>query len=77
MINPASLFQMKALWDRFAANHPKFPKFLQALTASSIDEGTIIEIKITRANGDAIASNLKVTADDLELFQEIRNIAGQ
>lgn len=77
MINPASLFQMKALWDRFAANHPKFPKFLQAATASSLDEGSIIEIKITRANGDTIASNLKVTADDLELFQEIRNIAGQ
>ena len=50
MMNPASLFQMKALWDKFVANHPKFPKFLQAAAASSIDEGTIIEVKITKAN---------------------------
>ena len=77
MMNPASLFQMKALWDKFVSNHPKFPKFLQAAAASSIDEGTNIEVKITKANGDTIASNLKVTADDLQLFQEIRNIAGQ
>lgn len=76
MMNPASLFQMKAMWDRFCANHPKFPKFLQAATASSIDEGTVIEVKITKSNGDSIASNLKVTADDLALFQELKNIAG-
>ncbi len=77
MMNPAAIFQMKALWDRFTANHPKFPKFLQAAAASSVDEGTVIEIKITKSNGDSIASNLKITAEDLELFQELKNIAGQ
>ncbi len=76
MINPAKFFQMKALWDRFTANHPKFPKFLQAAAQSSIGEGTIIEVKITKPNGDEIASNLRLTADDMELFRELKTISG-
>lgn len=77
MMNPASIFQIKALWDRFTAGHPKLPRFLQAAASSSVDEGTIIEVKITKSNGDTIASNLKITAEDLALFQELKNIAGQ
>ena len=76
MINPAKFFQMKALWDRFTANHPKFPKFLQAAAQSSIGEGTIIEVKITKPNGDEIASNLRLTADDMELFRELKTCSG-
>lgn len=75
MINPAKIFQMKALWDRFMANHPKFPKFLQAAAQSSIGEGTIIEVTITKPDGDTIASNLKLTAEDMELFAELRNFS--
>ncbi len=77
MMNPTKLFQMKNAWDRFTANHPKFPKFLQAARQASIDEGTVIEIKITKANGDSIASNVKLTAEDLELFHELVNMTGQ
>lgn len=76
-MNPAKFFMLKSAWDRFAANHPKFPKFLQAAAQASIGEGSIIEIKITNLNGDAIASNLKVTAEDMELFHKLREGAWQ
>lgn len=75
MMNPAKLFQIKNMWDRFTVNHPKFPKFLQAAAQASIGEGTIIEIKITKPNGDAIASNVKLTAEDMELFREISELS--
>lgn len=75
MINPAKIFQMKALWDRFTANHPKFPQFLRAAAQSSIGEGTIIEMTITKPDGDTIASNLKLTKEDMELFGELRNFS--
>lgn len=75
MMNPAKLFQIKNAWDRFAANHPKFPRFLQAAAQASIDEGTVIEIKITKANGDSIASNVKLTEEDMELFRELKEIS--
>jgi len=76
MMNPAKIFQMKALWDRFTANHPKFPKFLEAAARLSIDEGTVLEVKIIKPNGDEIASNLRLTADDMELFRELRDFSG-
>ena len=75
MINPAKLFQIKNMWDRFTKNHPKFPKFLQAAAQASIGEGTVLEVKIIKPDGDSIASNIKLTADDMELLNEITNVA--
>lgn len=75
MINPTKLFQMKALWDRFSVNHPKFPKFLAALAQSPVGEGAVIEVKVTYPNGDEIASNLRLTEDDMELFRSLREFS--
>lgn len=75
MFNPSKIFQIKGLWDRFGANHPKFLNFLQAAAGASIGEGTIIEVKITKLNGDSIASNIKLTEDDMELFREVQNLS--
>lgn len=71
-MHPAKFFQLKAMWDRFAASHPKFPRFLAAAAESSFREGSVIEIKIIHPNGDEIASNLKLTAEDLEMFAALR-----
>lgn len=76
MINPSNFFQMKTMWDRFAANHPKFPRFLQAAANSSIGEGTVIEVKIIKPDGDTVASNLKLTEDDMELFRQLKKFSG-
>ena len=58
-------------------NHPKFPRFLQAASAMGIAEGTIIEVKITKADGASIGSNVKLSSDDMELFDEIRKMSGR
>lgn len=73
-MNPANFFKIKMLWDRFTANHPKFPRFLQAAAQASLGAEDIIEIKITKANGDTIASNIKLTEEDLELFKEMKDM---
>ena len=72
--NPAALFQMMNLWNRFQNNHLKFPKFLKAVTQNGIREGSIIEIKVTTAEGDSFDSNLKISADDMELLEQIKNM---
>ena len=51
--NPAALFQIMNLWSRFQKNHPKFPKFLSAVVQNGIREGSIIEIKVTTAEGES------------------------
>ena len=73
-INPMKLLQIKNAWDQFQANHPKFPKFLSAVHQHGIQEGTIIEVKITTPEGEELTSNLKVKAEDIALFQEMKEL---
>lgn len=75
-MNPMALLQFKSLWDEFTRRHPKFPAFLKAASQAGLQEGAVLEIQITTPDGKQIASNLKVTQEDLELFkklQELRN----
>ena len=74
--NPAALLQMMNLWNRFERNHPKFPKFLKAVAQKGIKEGSIIEIKVTTAEGENFDSNLKVSAEDMELDSQMKNLFG-
>ena len=74
-MNPASLFKMKSLWDKFTKNHPKFPKFLQAMQQTGIHEGTILAMSITTPSGEKLETNLRVTAEDLELFKELKQLS--
>jgi hypothetical protein len=77
MINPNMIFQIKNLWDRFERNHPKFPKFVQAVGRECIESGTVIEISVTRPNGENLTSNLRLNEEDLELIRAIRDMAGR
>jgi hypothetical protein len=77
MINPNMIFQMKNMWERFESNHPKFPKFLQAVGRECIEEGTVIEISVTRADGENITSNIRLNKEDMELIRTVRDMAGK
>ena len=69
-MNLGNLMQLKNSWATFTRNHPKFPKFLQA-AAPAVKEDTLIEIKITTAEGKVIETNLKVKASDIELVKNL------
>ena len=51
--------------------------FMKAITADGIQEGTIIEMKVTSAQGKEYNTNLKITASDLELFAQMKNMMRQ
>ena len=74
MMNPAMLIKMKSMWDRFKNDHPKFPKFLQAVAGQRMEEGTIIEMNIIRPNGDTLATNIRLTASDIELLDQLKQM---
>ena len=69
-MNLGNLMQLKNSCATFTRNHPKFPKFLQA-AATAVKEDTLIEIKITTAEGKVIETNLKVKASDIELVKNL------
>jgi hypothetical protein len=72
-MNIQAMMQMKKAWDTFTANHPKFPGFLKA-AQGTLREGTILEFKITTAEGKTIESNLKLTVSDMALMETLKSI---
>lgn len=69
-----SLFKIKGAWDKFTKNHPKFPQFISAVQKKGIREDSIVEIKVTDPDGTELCTNIKVTASDLALFNELKGI---
>lgn len=73
-MNPASIMKIMNAKNKFAANHPKFIAFFNAVFTKGIEEGTIIEITVKKPGQEALTSNIKVLQSDLELLQELKEI---
>ena len=56
------LLQIKASWEQFKARHPKFPSFLNA-----VSKGAVME-------GKTFSSNLKLTAEDMKLINDMQEM---
>lgn len=69
-MNPMGFMKIKGLMERFKDNHPKVPMFFTA-ASKSINVDSIIEINITTAEGKSLCTNMKVTADDMELVRQL------
>lgn len=75
MQNPMELMKIMGLWNSFKSNHPKFPKFMAAAAQPGvITANTILEMKITTADGRTLETNMKIAESDMELFQQLKNI---
>jgi len=75
MLNPSSIMKLMSLKGKFEENHPKFAAFLQNMLSKGLPEGTIIEITLTRPGEEPIMTNMKVKDSDLEMLQELKEIA--
>lgn len=73
-INPMKLLQVKGLWNKFQKNHPKFPQFIKAVGKNALQEGSVIEINVTTADGRTMSSNLKINAEDMDLLRQIQEL---
>ena len=48
--------------------------FLRAVSGNDvIKEGTIIEVNITTDDGKSFSTNVKLTADDMQLFTNVKD----
>ena len=73
MMNPKMILQLKTMLTKFRQNHPKVPLFFSA-ASKAINEGSVIEISLTTAEGRELCTNMRVTEDDMEM---VRQLAGQ
>jgi len=71
IMDMGSVFKMQQYWQRFTRNHPKFPMFLNAVKSRGMQEGTVCALAITYPDGTKMETNIKITADDMEIFREL------
>ena len=73
-INPLNLMKLGGLKKRFEKGHPKLFRFLGAVIAPGLPEGTVLELTVTKPGEEPVTTNMKITAEDLELIKEISEI---
>ena len=72
-MNPMMLLQLQKRMGLFQEDHPKVMPFMQAVGNMAIEEGTVFAVKVTTADGKVLESNIKLTANDIETINLMKN----
>ena len=71
------LMQLQQRISLFQQDHPKVMPFLQAVGNNAVQEGTVFAIKVTTPDGKTLESNIKLTANDIETINMMKNAKSQ
>lgn len=74
-MNPMTLLSLKTSFDKFQDNHPKFIQFAQAIAHIGIQEGSVLECKVTTPDGKELQTNFKITQDDIDLIDKLKELS--
>ena len=70
--NFGDAMKLMGAWNKFRQNHPKFPAFLKAVSDRGFKENMVFEVIVTEPDGEKIETSIKINAEDLELFSELK-----
>ena len=70
-MNAMKMLQLKPQIQKFQKRHPKFVQFFSAYAMTAAQEGSVLEITITDPDGKVVCTNMKVTADDVQLVHDL------
>ncbi len=70
-MNPLALMHIKPLLEGFQERHPKFIQFF-SYAGQNVDEGSLIEISVTSADGHKAVTNIRIAQEDLELMDKLK-----
>ncbi|WP_035778769.1 hypothetical protein [Butyrivibrio sp. MC2013] len=73
-INPMALMTLKQKFATFNQDHPRVIPFFNAIRMSSMEVGTVIDMKVTTPDGAEKQCNIKVTQNDIDLFNTIMSM---
>ncbi len=72
-VNPMELMKLGERLRIFNSQHPRVGSFLKDVSANAIGEGAVIELKVTSAEGKEYVTNIKVTKEDMETIEVLKN----
>ena len=73
-LNPMEMMKLGERLRIFREQHPKVEGFISNQLLGGLQEGTVIEMKVTRTDGTSSICNFRVTADDLETLSILRHL---
>ena len=73
-MNPMALMKLMQMKNKFSADHPKFVAFLSMLFSRKMEEGTILEVTVTRPGEAPVTANIRINQSDLEMFEELKTL---
>ncbi|MGN0402551.1 MAG: hypothetical protein ACI4HQ_09900 [Acetatifactor sp.] len=76
-MNPATIMKIMGAKSQFEKSHPKFIAYLKAVFSRPLEEGTVMEITVTRPGEEPVTSNIKLQQSDLELLAQLKELVKQ
>jgi hypothetical protein len=70
------VMKLMAAKNQFEQTHPKFAAFFGTILKQGVEEGSVIEITVTRPDGTPVTANMKVQQSDIELIRQLKEAAG-
>ncbi len=68
-VNPMELLHLKERLTTFENEHPRFIAYLDMLKHHAIQEGAVLEMKVTTPDGKDYVANIRMTANDVETLR--------
>ncbi|MBQ9443373.1 MAG: hypothetical protein K6E90_07335 [Lachnospiraceae bacterium] len=70
-------FAILGILSRLEAAHPKAAAFVRNELMTGLPEGTVIEMTVTKPGGTPKTTNVKLTQEDLNALNEMKNMSGR
>ena len=74
-MNPNIMMKLMSAWGNFQNAHPKVVSYFNMLSKQKLEEGTVIQITVTRPGGEPLTCNMKVLQSDLDMIEDLKQLA--
>lgn len=75
-MNPMEMMKLGERFRIFQSQHPRAIAFVQDVASNAIQEGTVMELKVTTPDGRERITNIRLSAEDLETINILKNLKG-
>ena len=75
-VNPMQFMQLADRLRIFQSQHPRVIDFLRDVGRNSLEPGVVMELRVTDNNGRTSVTNIRLTQEDMESIEIIKNLKG-
>lgn len=73
-LNPLQIVKLKSMLNDFRKRHPGFTSFIRSIRKKGLPEGSVVDVTITRPDGEKVTTNFRITAEDIDFVSAISEL---